>query len=295
MPLEYEQNERLKAIAPILDDVIHWYGTLALYMVEAAEPVQPRVQSFAYWIREAFEDPGFADFNLQDLEEQYETVMELAQALVNGDVEDCPRHFQKITDAYFELCSLLRWAELYSVSSDLGLDELTGLRNKNRLIKDYGREMERVARDGENFVILLASIDFFDLLLEVRGKSIANEFLIRVAEMVKEVIRSFDDAYYMGDGEYMIILRQSDLGGSLAVSNRLQEAAREDGSLIIEDENPVKLSVSSTIADPMPGDDLDAILDRMRAYLRESRDEASSIHEYRDMSPLELYVKSQEN
>lgn len=293
MPLEYDHKDRLKAVQPILDDAMIWYANFALYVSFEAEPVPPKIQSFQYWMREVSEDPDYVDFNLAELEEQYQKMMELAQAFTSGFVTDRETQFRRITQEHKQLCAVLRRAELHALNCDLGLDEVSGLRNKNRLVKDYEREMQRVSRDGQRFSVLLLKQDFFETVRQEQGELFVRSAIQKVSAILREALRSYDDAYYMNNGEFLVIVRQADVPGSLSVSGRVQEVIKDNDVIVNEAGEEIVLSLSHMVSEPLPGDDLETLLSNMRTQLAENKDEAGSVHEYRDISPLEMYVQNQ--
>lgn len=87
-----------------------------------------------------------------------------------------------------------------------------------------------------------------------------SRILSWLQKLFQKTIRSFDDAYVMNDGEFLSCLKHSDNGGGLKFINRL--------SRILENDMEVEFSMSSIVAEPLPGDSITQLIDGVRNELQ---------------------------
>ena len=108
------------------------------------------------------------------------------------------------------------------VSKALLVDELTGAFNRKYLKATFGRFMSRLERSGESFTIALLDIDHFKQLNDTFGHAYGDEVLHRVAEEVRQAIRSSDELIRYGGEEFLILLNVSDRAVIDAVLERVR-------------------------------------------------------------------------
>ena len=108
------------------------------------------------------------------------------------------------------------------VSKALLVDELTGAFNRKYLKATFGRFMSRLERSGESFTIALLDIDHFKQLNDTFGQAYGDEVLHRVAEEVRQAIRSSDELIRYGGEEFLILLNVSDRAVIDAVLERVR-------------------------------------------------------------------------
>lgn len=184
------------------------------------------------------------------------------------------------------------------MQTDTGLDVSTGLRSKKAMVIDLEREMERRARRGKPFCLALARIDNYEHIQELVSEERHREIVFAVARLIKKCIRSFDDAYRSGDGEFIMCLKHSDMGGGAAATTRLRRFLEEE-QIMIQDEKgrSFPLTMSSCVAEPLPGNSLDELMANMRNDLLRFNNEApgNATLEYFEQSSLSRYIQDIEN
>ena len=198
------------------------------------------------------------------------------QLLGKGEKPDI-QTFDTFIQVYESFIQRLERLDLDSMISNFGLDALTGLRSSTVMVKDLERELERRARRGHAFSIVLGAVDDPD-------PAKLSERLKIAAKCLRKCMRSFDDAYLSGKNELLVSLKQTDNAGALRFVERLKSEL---------DEINADFTMSFCAAEPMPGDDLEILIRNVRDDLRElssmGRGEAA---EYEEISPLQRYIKS---
>lgn len=187
-------------------------------------------------------------------------------------------------DAFVELFegleSQLRRIEKDMLLSDFGIDRATGLRSSTVMMTELERELERRSRKGQPFSVAILRID--DPALRTDEKTLAC-----VSAAIKKTVRSFDDGYVAGAGEFVISLKHSDAAGGLRFVSRFKEAmARLDTEC-------KGFTVSSCVAEPLPGDEMKQFLKNVRADLDGlASEEMGAVAQHEEISPLDRFLQS---
>lgn len=209
----------------------------------------------------------------QELHDQVETMLK---------IEGRPplEVFDKFLDLYETFNQRLERFDVDSMLADFGVDSATGLRSASVIIPDLERELERRARRGHPFSVVMGQIDKPDM-----SKLPAQIKLI--AKGLRVCMRSFDDAYLSGKNEFLVSLKQTDNAGALRFVERLKSVLANEGATF---------TMSFCAAEPMPGDDLNGLLVNVRNDLKEiAAQSAGEAVEYEEISPLQRFVKSMIN
>ena len=173
-----------------------------------------------------------------------------------------------------------------------GLDVLTGLKNKAVLHRELDVEMERLSREGFPFCLGLARIDNFDAISKKINDEQAEEIIKEVAGMVLQSLRSYDEAFRVSRDHFIMCLKQSDLVGGQKGLERLRDLM-EDAQMKFNIDGKEKLvSLSCCVAAPLPGDDVNDLIDNLYVDLDKQIKDEGSVLAYQEMSPLERFMKT---
>ena len=174
-----------------------------------------------------------------------------------------------------------------------GYDALTSLRSKSMLLPDIQREFDRLMRQGKKFCVAMACIDRFDVIEGSVSSVEAEGYVKLVASLIKLSIRSFDDAYYVGDGRFALCLKQAEVSGGITALERLRrELERQNISLVTQSGEKSLLSMSCCIAEPVEGDDMRELVKNLRLDLESStQGEVDTVLRYNELSPLQRFIK----
>ncbi|HEY0901719.1 MAG TPA: diguanylate cyclase [Micavibrio sp.] len=304
MALSYEIDSKLKALAPIVDEHAEWYNRVmrAIFYPERAGDPFPPPASFVAWLNDAAQDDFVGKATLEKLRKMQTELYEIGSDLMHDTKISGARPdfkvYEEFVNLYDDLLYQLRRLEHDAVQADTGLDVGTGLRSKKAMVIDLEREMERRARRGKPFTLALARIDNYDQIRNLVTDERHREIIAAAARVIKKCIRSFDDAYRSGDGEFVMCLKHSDIAGGTAATTRLRRYLEEENIVIQDDKGrPFTVTMSSCVAEPLPGDSLDELLGNMRADLSRFHQEApgSTTLEYFEQSALSRYVQDIEN
>jgi diguanylate cyclase len=271
----------------IVDEYQDWFGRVMrrLFYPDADEESIAPPQTFAAWKK----DTSDIDEHLSRIHEE---LHKAAKALIQGVGTGKPRPPYKVFDGfinlYEEFIVQLRRFERDKLHANLGIDTLTGLRTHNAMEQDVERELERRARRGKPFSLVFARIDDFEKLAGVDVDQ-KNHMILYVAGLIKKSIRTYDDAYRIGEGEFIMSLKHTELSGAVATINRMRQYLQEEP---MQGEGLPKITLSYCAAEPMPGDNVSELIFNMRADLKHYDDGGNMAMEYIEQSPLERFIKS---
>lgn len=106
-------------------------------------------------------------------------------------------------------------------------DGLTGLFNRKHLMDLFDMEMARKRRYNTPFSIMIADIDHFKRINDTYGHLAGDSVLRRVADTFGQVVRECDHVGRYGGEEFMIILPNSDMSGTMEMARRIREAVEQ--------------------------------------------------------------------
>jgi diguanylate cyclase (GGDEF)-like protein/PAS domain S-box-containing protein len=102
-------------------------------------------------------------------------------------------------------------------------DALTGLPNRNLLVKRLETAIERVQHHPETpFALLFLDLDRFKVVNDSLGHLVGDQLLIVVADILRSFVRKGDVAARLGGDEFVILLEQvQDVSDAIRVAERV--------------------------------------------------------------------------
>jgi diguanylate cyclase (GGDEF)-like protein len=125
-------------------------------------------------------------------------------------------------------------------------DALTGLGNVRHLTDSLRLEVERAARFRRSIGVLLLDLDHFKEVNDTYGHRAGDAVLTEFAQRIRGVVREVDLAFRQGGEEFVILLPETDIGGSLTAARRVGEAVRSEPFVV--DAGPIGVTVSIGVA-----------------------------------------------
>ena len=166
-------------------------------------------------------------------------------------------------------------------------DGLTGLFNHRHFQEALVAEVERGARYGLVFTLLMMDVDLFKNVNDRLGHPRGDDVLRKVAEVVRDVARTSDLAARYGGEEFVMILPGTSTKQAASLAERVAQGVRE---IVLDVPDPPRLSISIGMADyPACGRDRESLIAAADAALlfakRTGRD---MIADFSEMSLVEF-------
>lgn len=292
MALEYKSQIGLDAIMPVLDEYVVWYGKLVKSYFEEQAFSGDAPDVFGEWLARARAEKNIDDLTADRIKRIHADMVNAAKDFsLKYKMREKPplREYDELNRHYEEFIQMMRRLELDHATENSGFDKKTGLRSLKLLKNDFAHEMERRARRGNPLSLALVKINGYDESWDKDEEGV-RAVIAGVSDRMKESLRSFDDAYYLGREYFLLMLKHADLLGSQAAVSRLNtgiSAAR----LSTPNNGKADVSISTVVSEPMPGDDIDQLLANMKKDL-DGIDAKGTVIQYSDISPLQRYIHS---
>ncbi len=265
----------------ILQDYADWSSQVILAAFYPEKVLMNSVeapQSLHNSLSEVFDKGSLNDAQIDDLAEiQKELHVSAVSILEHKGIKPEFDAFDKFLRLFETFVERLERLQLDSVLSNFGVDVETGLRSASVIKVELERELERRARRGQPFSVVMCLID------RATEATLPEQMKV-VSAALKMCMRSFDDAYLSGKNEILISLKQTENEGALKFVERLKNAL---GRL------KATFSMSFCVAEPEPGENVDTLLSHIRGDLKDiAKERAGEAAEFEDISPLQRFIKN---
>lgn len=296
MPLDYEIDSQLKELTEISAEYLEWFIGFTKQTAFVGEGNAEQVtypESFTAWFERTKAERTMDEGMLESLEECHNKLKTFSETTLSQPLPISVQSYSELSENFEQFTDALRRVEKELILDENGIDEVTGLRRKSVMAKDLDREMQRLSRQGKPFSLALVSIDNFDAISKEEGKEGTLSYLMHIAGLIKQSLRSFDDAYRTDKAEFILSLKQADVTGGIRALERLKELL-ELNSFTFKSENlnSSMVSLSCCVAEPLPDDSTDALIENMRKDLEGNDKEDRTVLEYYELSPLQRYIQS---
>ncbi|MBT8438685.1 MAG: diguanylate cyclase [Gammaproteobacteria bacterium] len=176
-------------------------------------------------------------------------------------------------------------------------DSLTAMPNEKQLEYQKKKIYEMASRNVEMMLVLL-DIDDLNATNMIYGNETGDRLVKGIGDIVKGAIRITDDSFYLGDGQYLVVLVGMKAAEALKwyeFLTRRYEMLRM--SLADSHETAPEISVSASAAKVLKSDQsLDDTLYRLRAVLKSIKQQSKGIIVMaRDMQNPDALVLPKEN
>lgn len=131
-------------------------------------------------------------------------------------------------------------------------DPLTGIHNRQGMMRDLRREWTRALRTGQPICLALADLDHFKAVNDTWGHPAGDRVLCAAARFFQRRLRPYDMVYRFGGEEFLFCLPNTDSGSAARVLDRLR---RDLGRMPVLLENGEKIGVTCSlgVAQMVPG------------------------------------------
>ena len=127
------------------------------------------------------------------------------------------------------------------------IDPLTGLGNRQAMLRKLRVECERQARNRQPCCVALLDLDFFKDVNDTHGHAAGDVVLRSVASLLAASIRPYDQVFRYGGEEFVLCLPNADARTAWAIVERLRLKVA-GWSVPVKNDQNVKLTVSAGVA-----------------------------------------------
>ncbi|MDH5517073.1 MAG: response regulator [Gammaproteobacteria bacterium] len=139
--------------------------------------------------------------------------------------------------------------QLSELSEKQSLDKLTQLYTEASYNDSGERALAYAQRHGSDLSLLRCDIENFSELFVKNGKQLAESMLIKLAELIKSVLRQEDIAGRLGVAKFSMLLIDTDQTGAEQVISRLRQAI-EQAALITDGKLSINIACVSPAIEP---------------------------------------------
>lgn len=198
--------------------------------------------------------------------------------------------FEKLEQFMDSYTLQLRRIEEEILSTGVSIDPVTGLRSIAGMKDDLKREMDRRDRKNVPFCVCNADIDENSYSAEDFDRRSLEKLYKKIAVIMSDMMRSFDDAYHLGKGEFIICLKHVDLLDACLVMERFKDEVAK-ATVTADNGAILQVTISCGIVEPIPGDEIDAILQNAKQTRLEAQEEGGNlVFQYSEKSALARMV-----
>jgi diguanylate cyclase len=194
----------------------------------------------------------------------------LAQAAATGERPD-PEGYGAFMHAVEEYGREARRAEAHFRRALVETDPLTGVHNRQGMMRELEKEWMRAARTGQPSCIAIADLDYFKLVNDTYGHSAGDKVLCAAARFLKRRLRSYDMLYRFGGEEFLICLPDTDAMTARKVLDRLRSLMARV-PVVLDDGRKLSITVSIGVAELLPGRGVEETIAAADRALYEAKD-----------------------
>ena len=166
---------------------------------------------------------------------------------------------------------LIECGKLEKMQERAVVDGLTGLYDHDTLLTLLIKEVERARRHTKPVAVLMFDLDGFKHINDEYGHQKGDEVLVRVADVVRETIRTMDTAGRYGGEEFAVILPETTVAAAIQSAERLRAAIEE------QFRKDVQLTISVGIACcPDNGNEVAALIKKADEALYQAKAEGKN-------------------
>lgn len=259
------------------------------------EPLDAQAPStILMWCKREFERGAIDKALSEPFFQTYDLLSRAAKKIIDNCGKKAPPEAQIYDDFEKQFKSFIDHIRiLRRDSSDalMAVDPVTGLRTMASLRHDIKREQDRLDRKGDSYSLSHVGIDNMQDIeqkLDVRGQ---DAVLAHVGQIFARTLRSFDDAYYMGNGEYMIVLKHIEFMDACAVIDRMRKELDATQAVLPNNEK-FHVTASFGVAEALPREGIEAVLTNVKQALDEAKQNGgNTVAEFHEVSMLERYAR----
>jgi len=205
-------------------------------------------------------------------ENSKEFVEEIEVKDLNDEIKILVKNFEndlisKLNESNDKINSLQK--ELNEVYKELNIDSLTKAYSRKALNKDLKKLIE-IGKERElNLALVVIDLDNFKQINDTYGHLVGDFVLIKVVQMIKNIIREEDKIYRFGGDEFILIFNRIDKNIIKIITEKIRK--KIEATKLKYKDNIIKLTLSIGVTCHKKNDDVESILQRADKAVYESK------------------------
>lgn len=210
---------------------------------------------------------------LRQLAELHHEIHELGRVL-RAAVDDQRGVDDALYDRFMDLSAAFlgqaRRLERAFATASSDLDPLTGVHNRQAMLRDLQREQARVDRSGRPCALAMLDLDHFKQVNDRHGHAAGDAVLSVAADRFIGALRAYDTVYRYGGEEFLVCLPDTPVALAVRVIERLLDKLRA-APIVIAGPCELRVTFSAGVAELVPGGGVDDAIDRADAALYQAK------------------------
>ncbi|HOW87099.1 MAG TPA: diguanylate cyclase [Candidatus Omnitrophota bacterium] len=156
------------------------------------------------------------------------------------------------------------------------LDPLTELYNRRGLQQVLKREIQLIAREGGNLMVLLLDLDDLKKINDSLGHPVGDILLKETARKIRDSVRGSDHVARIGGDEFILLLPKTSVKEGLQLAERLRSSIANT-TITVSEKRTIKITASfGLVSVPDHVTSVDELLAVSDPFLRQSKNEGKN-------------------
>jgi diguanylate cyclase (GGDEF)-like protein len=130
-------------------------------------------------------------------------------------------------------------------------DSLTGISNRRHIERRIKEEFKRYQKNGMEFAVIIADIDFFKNINDRFGHDCGDKILIEIVKDISRSVRSNDTVARWGGEEFLILMPATNGDDAVKSAERVRTAIFQRGYSFGDDSISVTITLGVAVINPM--------------------------------------------
>ena len=149
-------------------------------------------------------------------------------------------------------------------------DSLTGLLNRKSILEILDREFSRATREGSEFAVIMADLDYFKSINDTYGHATGDDVLKEAARRMQASLRPYDSVGRYGGEEFLIVSPGCNEVNAAALARRICASISAEPFRSIEFSIPATMSlgVAAAPSEALQSDELLRVADAVLYFAK---------------------------
>lgn len=245
----------LQELEQIMSAQAEWLKNWHVYLFACLDPANqpgdsPLSPDFALWCRGQLESELTDSPAARDVCEKLKTMRRQSDRIadtVRRTKVIPPTDYGRFMNTVLDFNTAVRQLQNDTWNRLANIDPLTGLGNRQAMLRKLKVECERQARNRQPCCVALLDLDFFKDVNDTYGHAAGDTVLRSLASLLAASIRPYDQVFRYGGEEFVICLPNADARIAWAIVERLRLKVA-GWSVPVKDGHQVRLTVSAGVA-----------------------------------------------